>query len=99
MVVGGPIPLQQRGKEVGVVRNDDTDGQPAALVGDRDVEIDGPDQWFCRKFPWCASSTRPLGWLTLPANRIAAPDAIRLRPQLTLADQVHEFDTGESRRR
>jgi NAD(P)-dependent dehydrogenase (short-subunit alcohol dehydrogenase family) len=33
---------------------------------------------FCRKFPWCVSSTQPLGWLTPPANRIAAPDAIRL---------------------
>src|SRR3984885_16101271 len=34
--------------------------------------------WFCRNFPWCASSNQPLGRLAPPANRIAAPDAIRL---------------------
>ena len=33
---------------------------------------------FCRKSRWSESSNHPLGRFTPPANRIAAPDAIRL---------------------
>jgi hypothetical protein len=68
--------------------------QPEEMMEERGVEVDHStlNRWvlkyapllerefrgFCRKFPWCASSHQPLGRLTPPANRIAAPDAIRL---------------------
>ena len=43
-VAGGLVPRQQGREQDGVVGDDDAGNQPAALVGDRDIEVGTPDQ-------------------------------------------------------
>ncbi len=44
LIIGGPVSLEQSGEQDGVVGDDDISDQPAALVGDRDVEVGAADQ-------------------------------------------------------
>ena len=46
LVIGSVVPLQQGREQDAIVGDDDVGDQPAALVGDRNVEVGGADQLF-----------------------------------------------------